>query len=962
MFQRPLLLLCGLSAAVVVLVAGTATDAAAQACPTMVTGSIDATNAASKPMTVGRLARLPTVATPPTPGSICGALKGFPGIGRTGAYPYDIYHFVNTGTTSACFTFDMTFTASAMTLVSVYSTFDPANLQTNLVGDSGSGTTSPQTIGVTVAAGAGVDVVVQMAPESNSYGSYTLAASGCGMMTATANATVSSSSTTTVAGQMVTFTASVTGAAGTPTGNVTFRDLVGGTSTSLATVALGASGTAALPASALSVGTHSISIVYAGDGVYPARISPPITQTVGKAGSTATVVSSQNPQTLGNQVTFSATVSPVAPSTATPTGTVTFLDGGASIGSGTLAGGQASFMTSALAAGDHSITARYEGDASFAASTSAAITQSVQKLVAAVAVANGPNPSLFGQAVTITATVSGGGGIPSGTVTFSDGVTSLGAPVDLTGGTATLTTSALNVGDRTITATYGGDAIYASATGTAAQTVAAAASATALGVAPTPSVFGQAVTATATVTSTAGTPSVGNVVFMEGSTMLATVALGAGGTATLTLSTLAVGTHSLSASYLGGGSFSGSASPTVDHIVNKAATTVAVGSSSSPSLPGASVTFMAVVTASAPGAGTPTGSVSFSDGTTSLGPAALVNGTATLSTSALTVGTHDITAVYAGDASFVGSTSAPFAQTVGLSAATATIAAAPNPSTYGQDVTFTATIAATTSGTPTGDVTFKEGAAALGTATLNGGGVAALVTHTLTAGTHAVTVTYAGDANHAGGAAATVSQVVTVRSTTTILASSPRPSTAGQAITLTASISADSISGADGGPSDLAPLTGTVTFKEGSTTIGTGTITNGVATFTTSTLAAGSHSLTAGYGGATNYAASASAPLVHQVDPAPQPDGGADGGVTDAAGDARADAGTQTDGGVDRANGDARDAGAAGDAADAGKVTSGGGGGCGCRIDGDPISGAGLLGACAALLVLTRRRRSCRRP
>jgi hypothetical protein len=95
-----------------------------------------------------------------------------------------------------------------------------------------------------------------------------------------------------------------------------------------------------------------------------------------KITTSTTLISSPNPSTVGQAVTFSATVSSSA---GTPTGTVTFNDGPAAIGSGTVdASGKATFTTSALSAGSHSMTATYGGDANFASSTSAVLTQVVE--------------------------------------------------------------------------------------------------------------------------------------------------------------------------------------------------------------------------------------------------------------------------------------------------------------------------------------------------------------------------------------------------------------------------------------------------------------------------------------------------------------------------------------------------------------------------------------------------------
>jgi hypothetical protein len=70
-------------------------------------------------------------------------------------------------------------------------------------------------------------------------------------------------------------------------------------------------------------------------------------------------------------VTFTATVAPVAPGTGTPTGTVDFLEGSTTLASGVTLDGsdQATFTTSSLAVGSHTITADYSGDTNFLAST-----------------------------------------------------------------------------------------------------------------------------------------------------------------------------------------------------------------------------------------------------------------------------------------------------------------------------------------------------------------------------------------------------------------------------------------------------------------------------------------------------------------------------------------------------------------------------------------------------------------
>src|SRR5439155_5954095 len=125
-----------------------------------------------------------------------------------------------------------------------------------------------------------------------------------------------------------------------------------------------------------------------------------LTQTVNKANTTTTVASSANPSVFGQSVTFTATVAVVAPGAGSPSGTVTFLDGATTLGSGALSGSTATFSTSALAVGSHSITASYGGDTNFNTSASAVLTQTVNKANTTTSVASSVNPSVFGQSVT----------------------------------------------------------------------------------------------------------------------------------------------------------------------------------------------------------------------------------------------------------------------------------------------------------------------------------------------------------------------------------------------------------------------------------------------------------------------------------------------------------------------------------------------------------------------------------
>src|SRR5262249_13019947 len=153
-----------------------------------------------------------------------------------------------------------------------------------------------------------------------------------------------------------------------------------------------------------------------------------------------TVTSSVNSSTFGQAVTFTATVSAIAPATGTPTGIVKFLDGASTLSTVSLSSGKATYATSSLAAGNHTITVSYSGDPNFAGSTSTAITQTVNKASTTTTVPSSADPSVFGQTVTFTATVTPvapGAGTPTGNVSFLDGTTTLGTTA-LSGGAARL--------------------------------------------------------------------------------------------------------------------------------------------------------------------------------------------------------------------------------------------------------------------------------------------------------------------------------------------------------------------------------------------------------------------------------------------------------------------------------------------------------------------------------------------
>ena len=576
-------------------------------------------------------------------------------------------------------------------------------------------------------------------------------------------------------------------------------------------------------------------------------------------------------------------------------GSVTFCDGSASggictgtiLGTGPLDGtGHATFTTSGLAVGAHSITANFPGDSTYPPATSAALSFTVNKGPTQTFLGSSLNPSTFGQSVKFTANVVPGpfGGSPAGTVTFKDSATTLGSSA-LSAGTATFTTSALTASGspHSITAVYGGDASFSASTSSAiSQTVNKAASATAVASSLNPSTYGTGVTFTATVTSTAGTPT-GTVSFKDGATLLGTSALSAG-KATFSTSTLTVGGHSITATYNGAGDYNASVSTTLTQTVNKqSTTTTAIITTPASRFFGQSITFNVSVNASPLGTSVPSGTITFCDGTvtagvctgTTLGTGTLTSQTATLTCASgnpcgpLNAGSHSVTAIYGGDGNYTGGTSSAITQTVNKTATTSAITSSVNPSSFGQSVTLTVTVTSAVNGvTSNGNVTFCDGAVTSGACTgttlvtkaLNASGVATLAIASLQTGSHTLNGLYAGSSNFnvSDSTGAPLTQTVNKGATTTTLTVQETPAylQATQDLFRHQIMLTASVTSAGGTPGC------SVTFKD-----------NGVALAPAKNLVGGSatlilplglgkiglHPLTAAYSGCPNFNASTSA-------------------------------------------------------------------------------------------------------
>jgi CSLREA domain-containing protein len=653
-----------------------------------------------------------------------------------------------------------------------------------------------------------------------------------------------------VTGQTVTLNVTVAavapGAAVSPTtitGSVTVSD--GGINSCVVTLTAGAgSCTIAFP----STGPYSMTGSYAGDSNFNGSTSAAISHTVNKADTTTTITSdTPDPSDVGQAVTVNFTVAPIAPGAGTPAGNVTVSDGVDSC-TGTVSAGTCN--VSLTTPGARTLTATYAGDGNFNGSTSAGEPHSVNKLATTTTItSDNPDPSVMGEAVTVQYSVTTASGTPSGNVTVSDGTISCTGTVSA--GQCSL--SFTSAGAKSLTATYEGDATHDGSASAAEphQVNAADTTTTITSDNPDPSVVGESVTVqynVAPVAPGAGIPT-GNVTVSDGTiSCTGTVAAGQ-----CSLTFTSAGAKSFTATYAGDSNFNGSTSAAEAHQVNKADTTTSITADNpDPSVLSQSVTVQYSVTVNAPGAGTPTGNVTVSDGVDSCTGTVAAGQCDVMLTSA---GARTLTATYAGDSNFNGSSSAGEPHTVNGTPTTTTITSDnPDPSVVGQSVVVQYSVTSV-SGTPTGNVTVSDGTISC-TATVAAGQCSLTFT---SAGAKSLTATYAGDGTFGGSTStAEAHQVNLADTTTTITSDTPDPSAGGQSVTVQYNVTVNA-------PGAGIP-TGNVTVSDGVDSC-TGTVAAGQCSITLTT--GGARILTATYAGDGNFNGSTSAGEPHTVDNTP---------------------------------------------------------------------------------------------
>jgi hypothetical protein len=518
--------------------------------------------------------------------------------------------------------------------------------------------------------------------------------------------------------------------------------------------------------------------------------------------STTTTLTAPGSAAAGANVTLTATV---ASSAGTPGGTVTFLSGSTTLGTGTLNGtGVATLTTAALPVGNDTVTATYAASGNFAASTSPAASITVNAASQTITFPAIASRAYGSAAFAVSATSSLGSSYPV-VITVKSG------PAVISGNTVTVT----GAGTVVLLASQAGNSTYSPATATqsfqvtpAPLTVAANNATRAYGAA-NPTFAG-------TVTG-----AIGSDTFTETFTTVATTVSNVGGYPIVPAVT---------------GPQLGNYTVTIVNgtlTVSAAATTTTLTAPASVAY-GASATLTATVSSTA---GSPAGTITFLSGSTVLGTAPLnASGAAQLATTALPAGTDVVKASYAAQGNYAASAASA---NVIVNGGTQTITFAAIASRPYGSAPFAVTASSSLGSSYPVTITVASGPATISGGMVSITGVGTVVLQASQAG-----------GNSYAPASATQSFQVTPAGTSTKL-SGPASAASGASVTLTAGVT-----------STAGTPAGTVTFYAGTTSLGTGTINgSGAATLNTTALPAGTDSLTAVYAAAGNFAASTSPAL-----------------------------------------------------------------------------------------------------
>jgi hypothetical protein len=430
-------------------------------------------------------------------------------------------------------------------------------------------------------------------------------------------------------------------------------------------------------------GSYSFTASYGGDTNLIASStgssSPLTVQQVTSGMSLSFLPNSTVP--YGTQVTLTAQFLPNQAFADTVSGeTVTFYNNGASVGTATFEGLTAILRLNDLAVGSYNFAVVYPGDQNFTSSNSSPVQLNVQKAQTTLQITASPSGvTNYGAPMVLKAHLSpyaeGGGNSTDGeTITFLNNGTSIGSAT-LSGGTAQLTLPTAPTGSDFFSASYGGDASFASSNGVATAAVTVLKASTNLSMTASPSVVAtnQPLTLTASLfpyNVTGGASTNGeSVTFTYNDGTVVGMGTLNNGVATLVVSGLAAGNQTFSASYGGDGNFASALSSNHPMVVIDQATTLTL-STSPAGYAGLNqpITLTAMLSPySISGYSSNNGSVAFYNGSNILGGGILNNGVASITlTEGLPAGEYTLTATFAAFGPFAASASAPVSLSVAV--------------------------------------------------------------------------------------------------------------------------------------------------------------------------------------------------------------------------------------------------------------------------------------------------------
>ncbi len=631
----------------------------------------------------------------------------------------------------------------------------------------------------------------------------------------------------------------------------------------------------------LSVGGHNIEAVYSGDANYQSGNSQPVTINVQPSTTTTVVSASTTTPTAGQTITVTVTVSAANPGATPPTGTVNVTLNGISQGYAPLSttNNQTSGQLSVTVPGGAStftLQGIYGGDTNYDQSTSSVLTLTLTKgntttsLTASPSVVSALTPETLTATVAAASSSSGNSSTITGSVTFYDGTTALGTSA-VGAGTAVLTGVVLSTSTtHSLTAVYSGDVSWNGSSSAVLVLLGPSTTTTVITPATLTPVAGATLTVTGVVTGAtvqANAPSGTLSVTVDGAQAGIASVSGTSNRSTgqVTIAGLTPGTHTLVGIYSGDLNYSSSTSPGVTVSVAKGNTTTTLTASStvvSSSVPETLTATVSPATGSSIAA-VITGSVTFFDGTSTLGTASVNGGSAVLVGITLPVATtHALTAVYAGDTNWNGSSSSVL---VLQGPTTTTTVITPSSTTQAAGAVLTVTgvvtgaVAEPTA--PSGSLTVSVDGVPSAVASITGTGnrgTGQVTLATLSPGSHTLMGMYGGDSYYNASSSSTVTVTVSKGNAVTTLVATPTTLATGVPETLSATVTAATTSAGL-----TTAITGAVAFYDGGTLLGSAAVTSGSAVLSGVLLSnAVSHTLTAVYTGDANWTTSSSAALV----------------------------------------------------------------------------------------------------